>query len=171
MEIIMPDLVTTATDALNAIRKLNDSVPNHPDLAERLGQAHAYYILEQENGEPLFGFSKFVGYKSLSPEQYLSDYQSLDGRNTEHALSPWFEELTYASPEYQKYYEKLTNWLAGYGKRPRGGEKQKTRLMVLRPEFSDLDRAETEDRKLLDLMIAVADLLPANQRHELRAVL
>ncbi len=167
----MPNLVTTATDALNAIKKLNDSLPNYPDLAQRLGQAHAYYIFEQENGEPLFGFSKFVGYEGLTPEQYLSDYKSLDGRNTEHALSPWFFELNPDTQDYQKYYEKLTCWLAGFGKRPRGGEKQKTRLMKLLPEFSEANRDETEDRKLLDLMIAVADLLPANQRYELRAVL
>ena len=167
----MPDLATTATDALNAIKNLNDNLPNHPDLAERLGQAHAYYILERENEKPLFGFSKFVGYKGLSPEEYLSDYKSLDGRNTEHALAPWFEELKHGSPAYKKFFEELTEWLAHYGKRPRGGEKQKVRLMVLRPEFCDTDRSEKEDRKLLDLMISVADLLPASQRHELRAAL
>jgi len=167
----MPDLATTATDALDAIMLLNDKLPNHPDLAERLGQAHAYYVLERENAKPLFGFSKFVGYKGLSPEEYLSNYKSLDGRNTEHALAPWFEELKYGSPTYQKFFEELTEWLAPYGKRPRGGEKQKTRLMVLRPEFSETDRSEEEDRKLLNLMISVADLLPVNQRHELRAAL
>jgi len=167
----MQPLVTTATDVLTAIRTLNDTLPDHPELAGRLGQAHAYYILEQGSEEPLFGFSKFVGYKNLSPEQYLRDYKHIGDGKTEKALSAWFEELTYGSPAYLEYFEKLTVWLAKYDKRPRSGEKQKTRLMLLKPEFSDLDQAETEDRKLLDLIIAVADLLPANQRHELRGVL
>lgn len=167
----MTDLVTTVTDALKAIRHLNESLPNHTELAERLGQAHAYYILERENEKPLFGFSKFVGYAGLSPEKYLKEYKSLDGRNTEHALAPWFEELKHGSPTYQKFFEELTEWLAHYGKRPRGGEKQKVRLMVLRPEFSETGNSGKEDRRLLDLIISVADLLPARQRHELRAAL
>ena len=128
-------------------------------------------MLEQEHGKPLFGFSKFVGYDGLSPEEYLNDYKSLDGRNTEIALEKWFEELRYGSPAYVKLFKQLTEWLEHYGKRPRSGETQKVRLMVVRPEFRDVDPSKGEDRRLLDLMITVADMLPHSQRHELRAAL
>lgn len=167
----MPNLVTSLNSALASIVRLNESLPDQPELAERLGQAHAFYVLEQEHGKRLFGFSKFVGYDGLSPEEYLNDYKSLDGRNTEHALAKWFEELRHGSPAYETLFEQLTDWLAQYRKRPRGGEKQKVRLMVVRPEFREVNPSKGEDRRLLDLMIAVADMLPHSQRHELRAAL
>jgi len=167
----MRNLVCDLQSVLASIVRLNNSLPNHPELAERLGQAHAFYVLEKDDGEPLFGFSKFVGYDTLSPEEYLSEYKSLDGRNTEHALAKWFEELRYGSPVYEALFEKLAEWMAQYGKRPREGETQKVRLMVIRPEYRNVSSSRDEDRRLLDLMIAVADMLPLKQRHELRAAL
>jgi hypothetical protein len=166
----MPNLVTRLDSALDAIRTLNENLHQHSELADRLGQAHAFYVLD-DGDKPLFGFSKFVGYEGLTPEDYLRDYKSLDGRNTEHALSKWFEELRFGTPAYEELFEQLTDWLAEFGKRPRGGESQKVRLMVLRPEHRKTISQADEDRRLLDLMLAVADLLPSNQRLELRAAL
>jgi len=170
MEAEMPNLVTKLDSALSAIGTLNASLHDHPELADRLGQAHAFYVLENEE-KPLFGFSKFVGYDGLTPEDYLRDYKALDGRNTEHALSRWFEELRFGTPAYEELFEQLTEWLAEFGKRPRGGKSQKVRLMVLRPEYRETTASNGDDRRLLELMLAVADLLPANQRLELRAAL
>ncbi len=168
----MSKLVTSLEAALSGIRTLNKSLEGHPELADRLGQAHAYYVLEQPGCEPLFGFSKFVGYENMTPEMYLNDYKkTLDGRNTEHALSKWFEEVRPTSPAYKKLFASLADWLSEYGKRPRGGKRQQVRLMVVRPEYRDDDQATTEDRRLLNLLIAVADTLPTTQRHELRAAL
>lgn len=166
----MPNLVTRLDSALDAIRTLNENLHQHPELADRLGQAHAFYVLD-DGDKPLFGFSKFVGYEGLTPEGYLRDYKSLDGRNTEHALSKWFEELRFGTPAYEELFEQLTDWLAEFGKRPRGGDSQKVRLMVLRPEYRKANSQTDEDRRLLELMLAVADLLPAKQRLELRAAL
>lgn len=166
----MPNLVTSLDSALAAIKTLNGSLHEYPELADRLGQAHAFYVLEGDEG-PSFGFSKFVGYEGLTPDDYLRDYKSLDGRNTEHALSKWFVELRFGSPAYEDLFKQLSEWLGTFGKRPRGGEAQKVRLMVVRPEFREAASSEGEDRRLLQLMLAVADLLPANQRLELRAAL
>ncbi|KZE33145.1 hypothetical protein IMF23_04570 [Chelatococcus daeguensis] len=166
----MPNLVTRLDSALDAIRALNENLHQHPELADRLGQAHAFYVLE-DGDKPLFGFSKFVGYEGLTAEGYLRDYKSLDGRNTEHALSKWFEELRFGTPAYEELFEQLTDWLSEFGKRPRGGDSQKVRLMVLRPEYRETNSQTDEDRRLLELMLAVADLLPAKQRLELRAAL
>lgn len=166
----MPNLVTSLDSALAAIKTLNGSLHEHPELAARLGQAHAFYVLEAEDG-PSFGFSKFVGYDGLTPDEYLRNYKTLDGRDTEHALSKWFEELRFGSPAYEDLLQELSEWLATFGKRPRGGESQKVRLMVVRPEFREAASDKGEDRRLLQLMLAVADMLPINQRLELRAAL
>lgn len=167
----MKNLVRNLDSAKAAIVRLNECLPEHPELADRLGQAHAFYVLEQDKGKALFGFSKFVGYEDLSAEDYLRDYKALDGRNTEHALGKWFEEVRQGTPAYRAWSGQLADWLAGYGKKPRGGKTQQVRIMVVRPEFRDAGAARGEDRRVLDLMLAVADTLPTNQRHELRAAL
>lgn len=166
----MNKLVSSLQGAIDGIKRLNESVDSHPELAGRLGQAHAYYVLEH-GGKPMFGFSKFVGYEDMTPERYLRDYEILDGRNTEHALKTWFEEVHPGSSAYADLRASLTDWLSEYGKRPRGGKSQQVRLMVIRPEFQRNEGEATVDRKLLNLLIAVADMLPTSQRHELRAAL
>jgi hypothetical protein len=167
----MSKLVSDIDSALAGIRSFNSHLPNFPLLADRLGQAHAFYVIEQENGEPLFAFSKYVGYDKITPEIYLRDYKELDGRNTEHALSKWFEEVRLGTPAYNELITKLTDLLSFYGKRPRSGKSQQVRLMVVRPEYREKDLPQDHDRKLLELLIAVANTLPTSQRHVLRASL
>ena len=166
----MAKIVRSAADAVKAIRVLNHELQNSPHLASRLGQAHAYYVLDEETDEPLFGFSKFVGYEGLTAERYLREYKGLTGINTEHALSEWFEEVRYGSAQYKLLFEKLSYWMGHYGKRPRQGDLQKTRLMTLKREFCDRETLD-EDRDLLNLIAAVVDRLPLHQRTELRALL
>ena len=166
----MQKLVASLDAAVSGIEKLNDELPNYPGLADRLGQAHAFYVLERDGREPKFGFSKFVGYDSLHPAEYLRDYKALDGRNTEHALKPWFEELTPGTTAYKRLFDKLSDWLASYGKKPRAGAQQQVRIMVVRPELRN-PPAISEDRRLLELLLTVADLLPTTQRLELRSAL
>ncbi len=167
----MTTIAQSAKDAICAIRTLDQELRGSPELAARLGQAHAYYVLDENEEEPMFGFSKFVGYKGLTARSYLRDAKTLTGINTEHALAAWFEEVRYGSPLYKRLLEKLTEWMGQYGKRPRQGSQQKLRLMVLKPEYREDTGPPEADRRLLELLMAVADLLPGNQRLELRAAL
>lgn len=167
----MAMLVGSLNEVAKGIETLNDSLPHHPLLADRLSQAHAYYVIDGPDREPLFGFSKFVGYAGMTAPEYLANYKKLDGRNTENVLVKWFEELKYGSSNYNALRVKLDGWLQQYGQRPREGAKQKVRIMVLRPEFLDELHPSSQDRKLLELLMAVADQLPISQRHELRASL
>lgn len=156
-------LVVTAREAIEGIRRLQAEVARAPALADRLGLAHAYYIDDHDPDRPLFGFSKWIGYWGLTAETYLATYEALNGRNTEWALREFFIELHPGTPDYRAYHARLTDWLAQFGKAPR----KKVRLMALKPEFREAAPAG-EDRRLLDLMIAVADLLPIEQRLALR---
>ena len=164
----MAKLVKSFEEARSGIEALHDAVPTNLALADRLGQAHAFYTVQGKNGEALFGFSKYVGYAEMDPATYLRHYKALDGRNTEHALAPWFDEVRWGSPAYLDLYGKLTDWLAVYGKRPRNGKSQHVRIMVAKPDAATDAAGAKEDRRLLDLLIAVADSLPVGQRHELR---
>lgn len=163
--------VRNINDVIAAMEQFHRDLPNAPGLIARLGQAHAYYVIPDEEGRNRFGFSKFLGYKGLTAASYLQHYKELSGINTEHALKDWFDEVKPASSTYRHLFDELSEWMGQYGKKPRGGESQYTRLMVIKPEFMKDVEEVRPDRRLLDLMIAVADLLPAVQRNELRSVL
>ena len=162
--------VTNLEQVLENIDVLNRSVANNPELAGRLGEAHAYYAVGESHDGARFGFSKFIDYAGQTDRRYLGQYKEMDGRNTEFALKPWFEELRYGTSAYKVLLDQLGSWLSGFGKKPSEGGQQKLRLMVLKPEFREQVSTGAE-RKLLDLLIAVADMLPLDQRHQLRAVL
>jgi len=157
-------LATNPQEVINAINLLQVELDKSPELASRLGQAHAFYIDDSGVDGPLFGFSKFVGYVGLNADTYLQGYKHRSGTNTEHALSAFFEEIDPGSKLYKSYYHKLVAWLGRYGKSPRKG----VRLMALKSEYCGEPVCEGEDRRLLDLLISVSDLLPTQQRQELR---
>jgi hypothetical protein len=155
-------LIATKDQALNNIERLEKELDKSPELVGRLGFVHAWYVDTRDKDRPRFGFSKFIGYKSLDGQSYLKNSNDLDGRYTEWALKDFFEELRPGSSNFEKYYEALVEWLNRFGKTPR----KTVRLMVLRQDMAEVTPGE--DRRLLDLMIATADLLSVEQRHELR---
>lgn len=156
-------LVTRAEQVLGNMARLSEELVNAPELADHLGYAHAWYIDAENPEQPVFGFSKFIGYVGLDAAAYVKDYKKLDGRNTEWALKEFCEELRPGSPQFEEYHDQLTEWLANFGKTPRNP----VRLMVLKAEPQNEEGAE--DRRLLELLAAVADMLPLEQRHELRS--
>lgn len=156
-------LVTTVSQVLNNISTLSLELDNTPELVDRVGLVHTWYIDARDREDPKYGFSKFVGYQGLDAETYLRNYKKLNGRNTEWALRDMCEELRPGSPEYLRYHEALVDWLAGFSKKPRNP----VRLMLLKPEIRN--QPQSEDRRLLELISAAADLLPLDQRHELRS--
>lgn len=156
-------LVTTAQQAFENTANFLREVERSPELAERFGLVHAWYIDTRDADRPIFGFSKFIGYEEMTAAVYLKEYKKLNGRNTEWALKQFCEELHPQSRQYGEYHQKLADWLAGFGKTPRNP----VRLLILKSDPDPSDNAE--DRRLLDLLIAVADLLPVDQRHELRS--
>jgi|AntRauTorcE11898_2_1112593.scaffolds.fasta_scaffold23559_2 hypothetical protein len=156
-------LVTKAHQVFENMENLSHELARSPELADRLGLVHAWYIDARDTDHPIFGFSKFIGYEAITADTYLEEYKNLNGRNTEWALKEFCEELHPESRQYGEYHEKLADWLAEFGKTPRNP----VRLMILKsnPE----NASDAEDRRLLELLAAVADLLPLDQRHELRS--
>ena len=164
-------LVSSAAEAVARIKEFALAVNDHSALSDRLGQGHAFYVLDEDSADPLFGFSKFVGYADVTPETYEKKYKELDGRNTEWALRKWFMEIPNGTSAYTELHTKLSALLAKFGKRPREGAAQKVRFMTLKPEFRDTKTTDGDDQALLNLLIAVASKLPSSQRSLLRASL
>ena len=163
-------LVDSFESAKAAIVRFNAELDREPALADRLGLAHAFYVTQNADDKPIFAFSKFVGYDGLTASSYLKNYGSLTGIDTEQVLKKWFEELKTGTTGYNEHYEKLQSWLAEFGKKPRGGKTHNVRIMVPRPEYTR-DANGNDDRRLIELMIAVADMLSTEQRLQLRAAL
>lgn len=156
-------LITTQEQVYANMDRLNHELAISQQLADRLGLVHAWYVDARDPSFPKFGFSKFIGYVGLDHGSYLAQYKNLNGRNTEWALKQFADELTMDSPQYDEYHQKLADWLSDFGKSPRNP----VRLMILK---SNTLHSETpEDRRLLELVLAVVDLLPLHQRHELRS--
>ena len=68
----MRKLVNNLDSALSGIELLNRELPNYPELADRLGQAHAFYVLERDGREPMFGvfeirWVRFAAAAGISP--------------------------------------------------------------------------------------------------------
>ncbi|GAA4774520.1 hypothetical protein GCM10023219_22480 [Stakelama sediminis] len=156
-------LITSADEVLNNIHALQTELAQSDGLVDRLGYVHAWYVDTGNPELPLFGFSKFIGYKGLTAEKYLRKYKALDGRNTEWALKDYFDEIRPDSPDFRRYRHQLSDWLSGFGRAPR----KTIRIMLLKPEYREADA--TEDRRLLELLMAVSDMLTPAQRQELRS--
>ena len=155
--------ITKVSQVKKNIETLSRELAKVPELAERLGLVHAWYIDAPDSDHPAFGFSKFIGYEDPTAAKYLKKYKKLDGRSTEWALRKFCEELHPDSRPYNAYHDKLSDWLAEFGKTPRNP----VRLMILKPDLEHVD--QTEDKRLLELLAAVADILPLDQRLELRS--
>ena len=166
------EIVSRFEEVERAMRQLHEDLRRSPGLAGRLSQAHAFYVLPDENGENRFGFSKFLGYPGLTAEIYLNNYKNLDGRNTEHALKPWFEEVLPGSQSYAELYEELREWLATYGKKPRGGEVHQVRIMVPSERYAKSKSPKAkQNRHLVELLIEVSAMLTPAERSRLRAAI
>jgi hypothetical protein len=163
----MVELVNSLSDAFTNIEALQDELESLPELANRLGQAHAFYVMHHPTKGNLFGFSKRIGY-DVTGEEYLRNYNNMTGINTEHHLKQWFSEVKFGTPQYSLLIDELTALLAKYGKTPRKGAHQSVRIMVPKPELNESQSEPEADRSLLELLFAVSDMLPLDQRLELR---
>jgi len=79
-------LVTKAHQIFDNIANFSRELAKSPELAGRLGLVHAWYIDARDTDRPIFGFSKFIGYDTITATTYLREYKNLNGRNTEWAL-------------------------------------------------------------------------------------
>ena len=157
-------LATSLNVVRGAITRFRDEVRRNPQLRSRLAYARAWYAHQDEDGQWLFGPSKFVGYKGLTAEQYIEQSEEglLDGRRTEAQLKQWFEQLDPATELHEQLSSALSDFLAEYNKAP----SQKMRINIPREE--DTDSESGAGAPLLDLIVAVAESLQPSELEALR---
>lgn len=155
----MTRLVQSAEEAC---RMIVDFQWDAADVAPRLAHTKAWYAYQDEDGEWLFGPSKFIGYYKLSVEEYLDPANSLHGQHTETKLQNWFEVVPEISDLGKTLKQKLVDFLEKHGKSPSSA----VRINILKDTSAQNDEEVIQD-KVVDLMTEVAKLLHPNKKKAL----
>lgn len=171
-EIAMPKpvLITNKAQALDNIHRFKEELDHSNGLQSRLAYVRAWYTGFENDGSYSFGPSKFIGYRDLSADEYL-DGDGLDGRQTEHRLGQWFEEVGPDHILYEPLQTQLHDFLANYGKAPSTAMRINIPISVHDESLADPAFAADSDRALTDLLIAVAHRLPHAERQRILAAL
>ncbi|MBU8546433.1 MULTISPECIES: hypothetical protein [Roseomonadaceae] len=160
----MAKLISSPATAIENIRRFEAEVCSSPAVQGRLAYARAWYAYKDELGTTHFGPSKFVGYQGLTAADYIgAGEDDRDGRRTEAQLRQWFAVIDPTSQLHDELNASLVEFLARFGKAP----STKMRINVLREV---LETREQPDQlaAIVDLMVAVARLLPPSQLDILR---
>jgi len=117
----MSRFVSSVEEALSNIIGYGRAAGSNEGLRERAGYARSWYAYRDASGTWQFGPSKFVGYQSVSAEDYLSEAGAdgeRDGRQTERVLSEWFVPVESGTRLGRELADALRSFLAGLGQVP-----------------------------------------------------
>lgn len=138
----MPGIVNSLNSVEANIHTYVAALDDFPALAGRMKQHPAWYAIKNENGEWLFGPSKFIGYQNASAENYLSSYSRKDGTETEPVLRQWFVAVDENSALGRDLRAAFTAFAQRYGKEPNARWRVSVSAAHLqsspRPSMSDL---------------------------------
>lgn len=116
MQVQLPPLISSLEEAQAGIRRFQDELNVLPGLVDLLSSFRSWYAIADQNGNIIFGPSKFIGYVGLSAKGYRAVNPLIDGRDTEALLKRWFNSPDSASE--QVLIDELGRFLNRFGKRP-----------------------------------------------------
>ena len=161
----MSKLIATEDQALSNIFRFERELKHSPALVDRLAYARAWYTQKDQKGAWRFAPSKFVGYYSLSAEDYIDNSHINDGRRTEAQLTQWFSLVDATSGLHEELSEALISFLTKYGKTP----STKTRINVLKRVHDKFTGSvDASSAALVELLFVVAKTLPKSDFEKLR---
>ena len=114
-------LVSNASHVETNIRAYQGEVERNAELAGRIRQHTAWYAIGADDGQWLFGPSKFVGYEKMTAGEYLAIAAKGGGGNgrlTERELEKWFEQVSQDNPRYRELREAFELFARRFGKSP-----------------------------------------------------
>lgn len=141
-----PELIHSASEAVDNIRVFEGELKKEPALRNRLGYAHAWYAARMPNGSFRFSFSKIVALKEITGKRYLEvsgGMGAADGRRTERHLAQWFEEVDPNTPLWRELFDALRVFLARWDRIPRSP----IRISLLKSDLDNLSREQTAVRQ------------------------
>ncbi len=157
----MSVLIANEHEAIANILTFERHLHRNRELRDRLPYARAWYAHPDEQGEWYFGPSKFIGYRGMTPAEYLNN-DPRDGRRTERQLQPWFMVVPLQDALADELRQKLIAFLANYGKAPSA----LARINVSREWYEARKGRGSPQlhRAVGDLVLLVVQLLPQRER-------
>jgi uncharacterized protein (DUF433 family) len=111
-------VVVNESEVVDNIKNYVSGLSKEPNLAARIKQHPAWYAIKDNNGKWNFGPSKFIGYANANAKQYLASYSRKDGKETEPALSKWFDQVDIHSPLGRELQNAFIAFAGHFGKTP-----------------------------------------------------
>lgn len=108
-------LIDSLDKAIENIIRYRTEVDREPLLARRMTRPRAWYAVKSDDGEWLFGPSKFIGYARSSAKAYLSKASSVEHRGREAVLKEWFKVVRPETPLGVELAGALRNFLNSHG--------------------------------------------------------
>lgn len=128
-------------------------------LVDTLSHFRAWYAIEH-NGQWIFAPSKFIGYVNFDAHTYGENNRQIDGRVTEVALRPWFQEVN-RSELGEALQEQLVEFLALFGKQPNS----LARISILSESLEEQSQPKIG---WVDAMLALYAEMPEEAQKEFR---
>jgi hypothetical protein len=145
-------LITSPSAAIDNLLRFNNLLKkeSHPRMIALLSRVQSWYVLIQD-GKPMFGPSKFIGYRGLTADTYAElAAKTLDGRKTEGVLAPWREAISPGHPKFAELSTALHALCAKHGLSPNG----RARISILHGTADTLDPSEADQINALRILIA-----------------
>lgn len=155
-------VITKAAQAVeNIIRFQQEVLLNKKQnaLVDTISHFRAWYAVE-ENGQWIFAPSKFIGYVNFNAQLYGEHQRDIDGRVTEVALRPWFQEVN-RSELGEELQEQLSEFCASFGKQPNA----LARISVLKENIEEQSQPKIG---WVDAMLALYAEMPEEAKKEFR---
>ena len=112
-------IVRSPDQVAENIRRYQQSLAKSPDLVARMSRHPAWYAVRGEDGQWLFGPSKFIGYEGITAKEYLAGYDRGDGRETERVLKEWFRVVDLDSALGREIEAQFRDFFSRYAKVPK----------------------------------------------------
>ncbi len=150
-------LVTRVEEAIQGIERYQLELSSNPKIQDRMSYARAWYAHQRDNGDWIFGPSKFIGYTGMDAASYTNDKIHKDGRKTENRLQTWFDTLEANLTSFEVLSDRLNDFFMQYGKNP----SKIFRINTIKPDTKNLVRRDNHvtnsyDKDVVDLIALVA---------------
>lgn len=155
-------VITKSAQAVeNIIRFQKEVLSNKKQnvLVDTLSHFRAWYAI-QHNGHWIFAPSKFIGYVDFDAHKYGENNRQIDGRVTEVALRPWFQEVN-RNQLGEELQEQLVEFLASFGKQPNS----LARISILSENIEEQSQPKIG---WVDAMLALYEEMPEEAKNEFR---
>lgn len=112
----VPDTVNSLDEAVANVGRYHRIDASR--LSGVMGFVRAWYAVRPDGRTWRFGPSKFVGYAGMTAERYGAERPSLDGRETERALRPFFRGVPAGDPVQDEVWRSLRRFLSEHRRHP-----------------------------------------------------